>query len=101
MKRSARFFLLQTHFGKVNGPRKANRNGGCERCGRLLVVLVMPLVGERLQPFEPNSQSVIFLALFKCAARYQRTENVSGYEVKSHTKVNEVRQWRPKWRRFK
>ena len=44
---TARFFSY-THIGKLNWPRKADQNGGCDRCGRSLVVLATALIGQRL-----------------------------------------------------
>ena len=48
------------NFGKLNWPRKVDRNGGCDSCERPLVVLVKALIGQSLQPLEPNSRSVTF-----------------------------------------
>ena len=102
---TARFFFSYTHFGKLNWRRKVDRNDGCDRCGRPLVVLVTALIGQRLQPLEPNSQSVIFFWRYSNVRHTINKRRASpcswSQELSSHTKVNEVRQRRPKWRQLK
>ena len=51
--RTARFFSY-THYAKLNWPRKANQNGGCDRCGRPLVVLATALIGQKAATFGPQ-----------------------------------------------
>ena len=45
---STAWFFSNTHFGKLNWPRKADRNGGCDHCGRPLVVLATALIGQKV-----------------------------------------------------
>ena len=40
-------FLSYTRYGKLNWPRKADRNGGCDRCNRPLVVLATAVIGQK------------------------------------------------------
>ena len=103
--RTARFFSY-THFGKLNWPRKVHRNGGCDRCSRSLVVLVTVLIGQRLQLLEPNSQAISDFFWRYSNVRYafnkrRASPGRCSQELSSHTKVNEIRQRRLKWRQFK
>ena len=53
------------------------------------VTLAKELTGERLQPYDPNSQSVLVMASFKCTACYQtRPASGSGAPQASNDKLN-------------
>ena len=76
-----------THnFGKLNWPRKVDRNGGCDSCERPLVVLVKALIGQSLQPLDPNSRSVTFWGIQK-----HDTVSTNG----EHLRVAEVKDFQP------
>ena len=60
-------------------------------------------LAKRLQPLEPNSQSVIFCLYSNAqhAVNKRRTSPGSwSQKLASDSKINEIRQRRPKWRQF-
>ena len=85
--RTARFFPY-TNYGKLNWPRTAARNGGCDRCSRW-----SPTANQWFLWLYSNTRHAI---------NKRRTSPGSwSQELSSHAKINEIRQWRPKWRQFK
>ena len=77
-------FLVHTHYGKLNWPRKAERNGGCDCCSRPLFELATALMAKRLQPLDPNSQSVFFFGFIQMLDTLSTNgEHLRVAEVKS------------------
>ena len=98
------WFFSYTHCGKLNWPRKADRNGGCDRCGRQLVVLDRDGADwpKGCNRWTQTASQGFFGFIQMRDAVYKRRTSLGSWsqELSRDTKINEIRQRRPKWRQW-